>query len=88
MLKTSRHDNNLTKYYGIRFLVGVVEGDGDGDETHLDFSLIQRLKFIDSSTAEKCAFLFLPGMISRHALSRNVIHKDCKLGMILTNWKF
>lgn len=63
-------------------------GMGMGDETHLDFSVIQRLKFIDSSTAEKCTSFFLPGMISRHALSRNVIHKDCKLGIILTNWKF
>ena len=47
------------------------------------------LVFLSLSTVElckKCAFFFLPGMISRHALSRNVIHKDCKLGMMLTNW--
>lgn len=56
--------------------------------SHLDFSLISRLTFLDSSTIKKWPISFQHAIITTHAHLILEYHKDCKLCLIVGNLNF
>jgi len=57
------------------------------DGSHLDFSLISRLNFLDSDTIKKWHFSLKHVITTTHAHLRFEHHKDCKLSLTLGNLK-